>query len=602
MALIRSHSRHIPIFITALLWVVFGFREPVPAQEELIKLEVLHAQDHYQAGKTYPLLLRVTITDGWYIHGDKLGDPFLFPTRLLFDKPPQVKIGSIRFPKAKAEKFAYVPEPLELYSGTILVQTDLAIQENAPVGELLVNGKIEYQACTSNSCIPVEELPVKIAISVVGPEQPVQKLNQELFAQAGKPAPSFRFLNFEIGTGVGLPLTLLVFFLFGLGLNLTPCIYPLIPITVAYFGGKNDPHHHPAATHSFFYLIGITVTNSLLGVVASLSGSMLGALLQSSFVLSGMALLFLWLALSFFGFWELRLPNRLMQAAAKNYSGLFGSFFMGLTLGVLAAPCIGPFIIFLITYVAQLGDPLLGFLFFFVLSLGLGLPLALLAVFSGLIQKLPYAGDWMIWVRKFFGWVLIGGAVYFLNIAIQWGIDPEWLYAGLAVIAGVHLGWLEPSGRGLEKFLWFKRIAGSFLILCGIVYSLMIWQAQRGYIAWIPFEQQQLIYAAQKNKPAILDVTAQWCTPCQIMEKRIFRNTHVADLLKETAALRLDLTSEHPQQQQILAQYGIRGVPSILFFNRQGKEEKDLRVEEIVSRAEFMRRMKELMRRSDSLK
>jgi len=175
--------------------------------------------------------------------------------------------------------------------------------------------------------------------------------------------------------------TLLGIFAGGMALNLTPCVYPLIPITVSYFGGRSGGGRGNLFAHGACYIGGLSLTNSILGVTAALTGSLMGALLQNPIVLVLIALVMMLFAASLFGFWELKLPAGLTQAASKSYTGYFGTLFMGITLGVVAAPCIGPFVLGLLTWVASMGSPWLGFLIFFTLSLGLGLPLFFLAVF-----------------------------------------------------------------------------------------------------------------------------------------------------------------------------------------------------------------------------
>ena len=204
--------------------------------------------------------------------------------------------------------------------------------------------------------------------------------------------------------------TLLGIFAGGIALNLTPCVYPLIPITVSYFGGRSGRGVGRLLIHAGGYIGGLAFTNSLLGVVAAMTGGLMGVMLQNPAVLVLVAAILLFFASSLFGFWELRLPVSLTQAASKSYTGYFGSLFMGVTLGIVAAPCIGPFVLGLLTWVASMGNPYLGFIIFFTLSLGLGLPLFFLAMFSGQIAKLPRSGEWMLWVRKLMGWVLVGMA------------------------------------------------------------------------------------------------------------------------------------------------------------------------------------------------
>jgi thiol:disulfide interchange protein DsbD len=231
--------------------------------------------------------------------------------------------------------------------------------------------------------------------------------------------------------------TLMGIFAAGMALNLTPCVYPLIPITISYFGGRSD--RRQLIGHGLCYICGLSITNSTLGVVAALTGGLMGAVLQNPLVLTFVAVLLIILATSLFGLWELRLPSDLMQAASRSHAGFVGTLFMGLTMGVVAAPCIGPFVLGLLTWVASMGSPWLGFVVFFTLSLGLGLPLFCLALFSGNLSKLPRSGEWMLWVRKLMGWVLIGMAVYFIRPVL-----PEMarilLPAIVALTAGLHLG------------------------------------------------------------------------------------------------------------------------------------------------------------------
>ena len=250
--------------------------------------------------------------------------------------------------------------------------------------------------------------------------------------------------------------TLLGIFAGGIALNLTPCIYPLIPITVSYFGGqvtRDGQGQSKLIVHGLCYILGLSVTNSALGIIAALTGGLMGAILQNPFVLLVIAAILLCFAASLFGLWELRLPGSLTHAAAKSYTGYFGSLFMGLTLGVVAAPCIGPFILGLLTWVASMGSPWLGFIIFFTLSLGLGLPLFFLAIFSGQLKKLPRSGGWMIWVRKLMGWVLIAMAVHFIRS----------MFPGSA---GCHRDGRSSSGRGITpglvraKPVQFQGISG----------------------------------------------------------------------------------------------------------------------------------------------
>jgi thiol:disulfide interchange protein DsbD len=456
-----------------------------------------------------------------------------------------------------------------------------------------MEGQLFYQACSTNACLPPEQVPIRIPISIA-PEGATAKLqNQDVFDSGRNifdpPAVMSRWRLHG-----ALWLTLLAVFLGGLALNLTPCIYPLIPITVSYFGGRRRKNGGRVFVHGILYISGLSVTNSILGVAASLSGGMLGSALQEPIVLLAVAGILISLALSFFGFWELRLPSGLTRVASKNVSGYFGTFFMGLTLGVLAAPCVGPFVLGLLTFVGQKGDPFLGFLYFFVLSLGLGLPLTVIALFSSILEKLPMSGEWMIWIRKALGWVLVGMAGYFLKPLMASAMGGAAVLAAVFVAAGLHLGWLEPSSRGGRVFFYFRRALGVILIAGSIIFFLVASRSRSG-IDWIPYSPTIVTEAAQKQDPMILDFYADWCGPCVTLDKKVFRDPEIVKASQYLVPVRVNLTQRHSLQDKLLERYQIRGVPTIIFINRRGLEEKEMRIESYVSRNEVLTKMKQLI-------
>ena len=388
--------------------------------------------------------------------------------------------------------------------------------------------------------------------------------------------------------------TLLGVFVGGLALNLTPCVYPLIPITVSYFGGRNRQYKSSLIGHGICYIGGLALTNSLLGVVAALTGGLIGGMLQSPMVLVGIAVVLTAFAMSLFGFWELRLPSWLTQVASKSYTGIFGSFFMGITLGVVAAPCIGPFVLGLLTWVATLGDPFIGFIIFFTLSVGLGTPLFVLALFSGQLAKLPRAGEWMNWVRRGMGWILICMTVYFVRPILP-ALIQQYALAMIVIVAGVQLGWLDKTVAAFRAFPWIKVIVGTICLALGT--ALIANQVFKGPpVQWHPFSEQLLSEASDQNKPVIIDFYANWCTPCRELDQVTFHHPEIAELSKEDyVMIKVDLTKQGGQNyDHLLKQYNVKGVPTIIFLDLYGKEREDLRLVDFVSPEEFLSRMASL--------
>lgn len=581
-------------FISVFLLVSSGIiLFPFPSLAATAGVEVIHSQDRYPVGGSYPIIFHIKISEPWYIHGTQAMESGLIPTVISFPESRNIRFEEIRYPEPEKKLFDYAKKPVEVFSGSILIKASLVVGEQAAKGRKVLNGNLSYQACSANSCLPPEKLRIPMSLSIAPRNVPVELRNQEIFEQLktqGFSRKSVAGLNLD----AGLWLTLFAIFMGGLALNLTPCIYPLIPITVSYFGGRSQTVRGMVVVHGILYICGLAITNSLLGLTASLSGGLLGAALQNPVVLSLVAGILIALALSFFGVWELRLPAGLTRLASINFGGYFGSFFMGLTLGIVAAPCLGPFILGLVSYVGHKGNPLLGFLYFFVLSIGMGLPLALLAVFSGAVKRLPVSGEWMVWIRKLLGWVLIGMAGYLFQPIITSSLGKSVLYTSILIAAGLHLGWLERSKAPFTAFRYLRRGLGVVLIM-GAVFSLASGYQDRTAVRWIPYDEVLLKEALREDKPIIIEFYADWCGPCRKMKASSFKNPEIIKMSRSFLNMTVDLTKRSNQNEVLRKRYRVRGVPTIIFINRRGVEEKQLRLESYVGQDEILSRMRQLI-------
>ncbi|HID06492.1 MAG TPA: DUF255 domain-containing protein, partial [Armatimonadetes bacterium] len=328
------------------------------------------------------------------------------------------------------------------------------------------------------------------------------------------------------------------------------------------------------------------------GVIAALTGGLFGAALQHPVVLTLVATIIAILAMGMFGIYTLELPSSVL-GKLHQVAGVAGPFGLGAIAGLVAAPCVGPFVVALLTFVAASGNALIGFLCFFALSLGLGIPYLFLAIFSGSLQRLPKAGTWMEWVRKVFGFLLLGLAAYFISPLLPSRI-ALFIIPALAIVAGIYLGWFEKSGAESIRFQRFKSLVGLAVIALSMVSIIQRSYSLSSERIWLPFSEQRLQQAIADGKPVVIDFTAKWCAMCKKLEKRTFANPRVRAELRRFVCLKVDMTYGSLTNQNVAERYDVRGLPTVVLVDSKGREHRELRITGFISPQEFIQRLKQL--------
>ncbi len=364
----------------------------------------------------------------------------------------------------------------------------------------------------------------------------------------------------------------------GLLTALTPCVYPLIPITVSIFGARQARSRPQAMLLSALYVLGIAVTYSALGVAASLTGQAFGTAMSNPLVVALVAIVLATMAASMFGAFDLALPAGL-HARLNTFggAGIFGSFGMGLVAGVIAAPCTGPVLAAALAVIAQKGSVAYGLGIMFPYALGMGLPFFLIGAFS---LSFPKSGPWMETVKSIFGVALLAAAATFALDAIP-GVArhfsaAKWAALAAAAVAGagVLLGALDRSfrGGGLERTL---KGGGIALLVGGIVYATGAADARMRTVpalAWLHDEPAAIALARAERRPLLVDFWAEWCVACKELDRFVWSDPRVQAKAARFVALKLDGTSDSPAFQALVAKYAVAGMPTVVFVDAQGRE------------------------------
>lgn len=481
--------------------------------------------------------------------------------------------------------------------------------------------KVRYQGCAkAGLCYPPEV--ISIPLSVISGAQ-VKNVDQNsatdeaataqsTFAALNEPATepttnsddTEKELTFtEQLASQGLITNLLIFFVVGVGLAFTPCVFPMFPILSSLIAGQQNLSTKKAFALSFVYIQGMAVTYAALGLVVAALGGQVQGYLQHPFVLVSFSLLFVLLAMSMFGWYEIKLPSSMMSKltqVSNNQKGgnYVGVFLMGVLSGLIASPCTTAPLSAALLFVAQSGDYLVGGLTLYVLSLGMGLPLLLLGTSGG--KLLPKAGGWMEQVKTLFGFVMLVVPLILLERLIS--ADIILLMAGVLALATalyLHHWQSSQTQSKLKTALWF---AATLLVMTGFTLTKnYFWPVQAMQVSSQSNEfkkvadlaelKEAVAQASNEGRMVMVDLYADWCVACKEFEHYTFPDAKVQSEFSHYQLIQVDLTNSDNKTIELMEEYTVFGLPSILFFNTQGKELTTQRVTGFLNAEDFAKHL-----------
>ena len=458
--------------------------------------------------------------------------------------------------------------------------------------------EITYQGCTSGFCYPPEVKEIKVADLPIAQIANTEKTSEKSTALSAQPkAEQDRLAESLFNSKYAV----FGFFLLGLGLAFTPCVLPMLPLLSAIVIGQNQrPNMWRAFALSFVYVQGMALTYTLLGLIVAAIGLPFQVALQHPYVMIGLSIIFVLLALSMFGVFTLQLPSslqtKLSLLSQQQKAGAFGGvFLMGMIAGLVASPCTSAPLSGALLYVAQSGDLFTGAITLYLLALGMGVPLILITLFGNKI--LPKSGMWMETVKKLFGFVMLALPVFLISRILP----DEWTPRLWAMLGTAFFIWfafqMPKNGTG-----WLFRIL--FLVAAMIsVKPLQAWVWGEGstqsavenkLVSHVEFKQVkseaelQQALAGNNKSLVMLDLYADWCVACKEFEKETFSDPRVQKTFGDMLLLQVDMTKNSEENRALMTKYKVLGLPTILFFNQDGKEIEGSRVNGFMPPVEFL--------------
>ena len=528
--------------------------------------------DTLSAGGRGSLIVEIRLAEGYHVTSPKDG---------LFSVEPESEAG-IEFkepiyPDGVKEKFGTI------YRGNVRVRIPFTVRKDAAGGPHTIAAKVTLQQCGESLavCYPPEEVRVETHLQVKETEKGQAP---DTAGTAGNDIAG----RVTDALAKGSVTAFLLVFLGGLLTSFTPCVYPMIPITIAVIGAQASGKKMSGFILSLFYVLGIGVTFSALGMAAAKTGSLFGSAMTHPIIKGLIAGVFLLMGLSMLGAFVMQMPPSLAaRLRGKKRRGFLGAFFTGLVAGLVVSPCISPLLIVILAWVAKEGSLLLGFGLLFSFAMGLGILFVVIGTFSGALKALPRSGLWMELIERGFGILLVTLAVVFMKPVVS-----PFLYAILwavyLVFCGTFLGAFVPLDRDSHVRQKITKAVAVLLVMAG---GIILFQAFTGGhrdsisrpapeygdagssgIPWMASETAAFETAKSSGKSVLMDFSAAWCAACRELDQRTWPDPEVQKAAAAYVPLRLDMTGKSEQNAEIQKRRKIIGMPTVIISDSQGRE------------------------------